>query len=219
MEEVTLPGLELSVGHCVILNDFEKPCGKLVTVVVEIIGKFAYLKYLNAEKELSSYNTGKGIGVRIIDNKLHNITPLEKFGVVACYNPETKLYYCKKVSESVATYKNGEPRQWQESEPYRYKARPTVVKFCLSPTKQMYLVKRKQLILQNGNRVEFVSSCIAGSLKAAETLKRTLRENEVFMGGKRCDSDTIEFNTIEFDTTDADCSCSVVVTVTIEEIK
>lgn len=122
-------GDEIAVGHCVIMNHTEAPCGRLLAVITLIDGKNIFCKYLNAEKELSSYNKlNKGKGMRSI---LDEHTPIEWFGVEVRLEQSGSdvIYSCHPVRESKATYRDGKPRQWQErSFRGRYIARPDVLR-------------------------------------------------------------------------------------------
>ena len=121
-----LPSSDIAVGHCVILNDVDQPCGRLVAVIMAIEGNVAYCNYLNADPLLSSYNQKLGMAIEI-EGGVHNLTPVGKFGVEVNFYPQVKTYCCERISESVATYCNGAPRQWQENVPVQHAARLNVV--------------------------------------------------------------------------------------------
>ena len=123
-----LPSSEIAVGHCVILNDIEQPYGRLIAVIMEMQGNIAFCNYLNADSRLSSFNKKLGM---IVNPEEWNTTPVSKFGVEVSYCPEDGSYCCNRIGESVATYQDGKPRQWQERAPITYTARRGVVKCCI----------------------------------------------------------------------------------------
>ena len=122
---------DIAVGHCVILNDVEQPCGRLVAVIMAIEGGIAYCNYLNADAQLSSYNKKLGMAIQI-EGGIHNMTPVGKFGVEVDYYPQVGTYCCERVGDSVATYRDGKPRKWQENVPLQYTARREVAKVATS---------------------------------------------------------------------------------------
>ncbi len=135
-----LKASEIAVGNCIILNDVEMPSGKLVAVITEMNSDSFYCKYLNADSQLSSYNKGKGMLIRL-DGSLHRPTPVGRFGVRVLYDKTLRLYQCEKVGESSATYKDGKPRSWQEFQPYTYSPRSEVLKHCLPTSMQVDAVE------------------------------------------------------------------------------
>lgn len=128
---IILPSNNIEIGHCVILNDVEKPCGELVAVIVAIDNETAHCKYLNADPRLNPYNKKHGMAI-LLKNGLHNLTPINKFGIQVCYNSKMKKYYCERVGESIATYSDGKLRQWQENIPIFYPARSEIIKITKS---------------------------------------------------------------------------------------
>jgi hypothetical protein len=128
--EVELLSSELSIGHCVILNDVEQPCSRLVAVITNIQGGNAYCKYLCADPKLSSFNKNHGMLIAI-GGGIHNLTPISKFGVTIIYNTLGKFYFCLKTGESSATYKDGKPRQWQETVLRYGTAKPNIANIAL----------------------------------------------------------------------------------------
>ena len=131
LEYNVLLSSEIAVGHCVILNDVDQPCGRLVAVIVAIEGNTAYCNYLNADPQLSSYNQKLGMAIQI-DGGIHNMTPVSRFGVEVNYYPQEGGYCCERVSDSVATYRDGKSRKWQENVPLFYAARRDVAKVATS---------------------------------------------------------------------------------------
>jgi len=116
---------EIAVGHCVILNDVEKPYGRLIAVIMEIQNDIAFCKYLCSDPQLDIYNKKRGMMIGITGG-IHSMTPVAKFGVKVCFNKWQ--YWCEKVGESTATYRDGRPRQWQENVAYNYQYRLEVLK-------------------------------------------------------------------------------------------
>lgn len=106
-----------SVGDCLILNDCEQPCGKLVCVVVDDDGEFYHCQYLNADPAFDSYNNPP------MKNRLERATKIETFGVLI--RAADGEYWCEQRAESKATYHDGKPRKWQEyGGPIKYRTRP-----------------------------------------------------------------------------------------------
>ena len=124
--KATLQVDEVAVGHCVIINDVEQPCGRLVSVVVAVDGDVVVTKYLNADPVLTPYNkTG-------VANRRETVTPCGHFGVSVVVNSDGQ-YLCEPVAESRATYSDGDLRPWQEYGPARwFDARADVLSLALS---------------------------------------------------------------------------------------
>jgi len=127
----TLPCTEIAVGHCVIVNHIEQPCGRLLAVITAIEGDTVRCKYLNAESDLSAYNKRGGMspGCKMV-------TPAGWFGVeVRCERSSASgevLYSCVRISISRATYQDGKIRSWQEyGRLNRYVARHDVLKLAI----------------------------------------------------------------------------------------
>ena len=111
-------------GDCIIINDVEQPCSKLIAVIVGQRGEYYECQYLNADETLNQYNKPP------MRNKLTRATRVEDFGVVLRTTGDK--YWCEQVGDSIATYPDGEPRKWQESGgPYRHTKRPDVFKHVL----------------------------------------------------------------------------------------
>ena len=110
----------VGLGCCVILNDVEQPCARLVGVVVGIEAEFIRTKYLCDDKLLTPYNLHGCVNHRVV------VTPLSDFGVEL--RVEGGVYWCEQVGASVATYPDGTPRKWQEySGPIRHRWREHVM--------------------------------------------------------------------------------------------
>jgi hypothetical protein len=116
------------------MNHTEAPCGRLLAVITAIEGNDIFCKYLNSERELSSYNKlNKGKGMRTI---LNEHTPIEWFGVEVRTSQECSgadvVYWCEPVGDSRATYRDGKTRPWQErGYRGRYVARPDVLRAAM----------------------------------------------------------------------------------------
>ena len=107
----TLPASKIDVGHCVIVNRIEQPCGRLLAVITEVKDVTVRCKYLSIEKELSPWNLDGGMEPGNLV-----VTPVNFFGVEVRYEQSGKdiVYWCDPVGESVATYSDGQIRPWQE---------------------------------------------------------------------------------------------------------
>lgn len=118
-----LPGQQhaiVSLGHCVILNDIEQPCARMIGVVVGIEGEFIRTRYLCADADMTPYNK------RGCVNRREVVTAIEDFGVEL--RSEGNSYWCEKVGDSVARYPDGLRRTWQEhSGPIRHRFRADVM--------------------------------------------------------------------------------------------
>lgn len=128
---IALLSNDIAVGHCVILNDVEQPCGRLVAVIMAIEGNTAFCNYLCADKDLSSHNKKLGMAIAI-DGGIHNMTPVSKFGIEVKFCPQVGTYCCERVGDSIATYRDGKTRKWQENVPLQYAARREVAKVATS---------------------------------------------------------------------------------------
>ncbi len=51
--------------------------------------------------------------VSLAEDSIHNVTPLEKFGVKVYLDRQTASYVCEQVEVSSATYRDGSAREWQ----------------------------------------------------------------------------------------------------------
>lgn len=105
VDEIELNATELRVGCCVIMNDLEQPCAKLIAVVVAINGDDVKCRYLRDADVLKPFRKG-------CVNHVRTITPVGTFGV--CVKALGNEYWCEVVEESSATYQDGKPRRWQD---------------------------------------------------------------------------------------------------------
>ena len=116
-----LRGSEVSIGHCVIVNEFDRPSGDLLAVIVDMKGDDRFWwKYLNADGRLDDFSKGRGFVCYV-----NEATPVQKFGVYVTTNRH--IYLCHKMLKSSATYRDGSARKWQETIPIKYKIRPDVL--------------------------------------------------------------------------------------------
>ena len=120
-----LPAEEIAVGHCVILNDAEQPCGRLVAVITAIEGDVAWCKYLNRNQAMNEFNHGRGMKIER-DSSIHNLTPVGKFSVDVWLDAKGR-YWCEQFQPSEATYRDGKPRAWQGNNGVMYYARQDVL--------------------------------------------------------------------------------------------
>ena len=124
---IALLSSDIDVGHCVIVNDVEQPCGKLVAVVVAVDGDKVITKYLNADQQLTSYNK------RGVTNRRETVTPCGSFGVEVRFEKSTGYYWCEPIREPKSTYPDGKIRPWQERGGIgTYLARPDVLQVAKS---------------------------------------------------------------------------------------
>lgn len=104
MKMKKLPSSRIAPGHCVIVNQFDRPCAKLVAVVLAD-GKCCYLN--------------QAINFRKMDAS--NATPVSDFGIAVMARGDS--YSCVVVGDSVAKYPDGSPRLWQDSQQVQHKRR------------------------------------------------------------------------------------------------
>jgi hypothetical protein len=123
-----LPADKLDVGNCVILNEFDRPCGYLVAVITEVLDDHYYCKYLSEETSLDTYNNANGkLGLRVPKGYNQFPTPVEDFGVRVVYDEKNRLYSCVRFGESKARYPDDSIRHWQENFPFIHPARKSIV--------------------------------------------------------------------------------------------
>lgn len=113
-----LKSTELQTYNCVILNEYDRPSGNLVAVILgEKDGKYI-CKYLNKLLSGSSSNM-------LIDKS--RPVPVSDFGVDVYCDPSCNAYWCEKARDSVAKYRDGSIRLWQENVPFTYVAVPSLL--------------------------------------------------------------------------------------------
>lgn len=123
---------KIAVGHCVIINHVEQPCGKLLSVITSFDKDTVTTKYLNADKTFNPYKKG-------CTNRISEVTPIGLFGVEVFVNLKTEEYCCQKTpfTESIAKYHDGKIRPWQEhGGAHVYKANAKVLKIATKALKQ-----------------------------------------------------------------------------------
>lgn len=105
----------VEVGHCVIINDCDQPCGKLVAVVCHVQDDLVVAKYLSAS-----------IKMNVCKNRRPDLVmPVGRFGVKVVMVGDQ--YWCEKIGESTAVYPDGKHRPWQEyDEPHKQFWKPGV---------------------------------------------------------------------------------------------
>ena len=117
-----LTGSEVKVGHCAIINQFDRPESNLV-VIIQAIDDHAGMvqaKYLSSNfAMISCYGP------------LSNAVPLDKFGVSAV--AYQGIYSCfANDLEPTAVYPDLSPRRWQEKSPVGIKLRSDVFATALA---------------------------------------------------------------------------------------
>lgn len=112
------------VGDCIILNDVEQPCGRMVCVITGNANDLGFysVQYMNADPSFDSYCKPP------MANRLLRATRLEDFGVVL--RNDGTYYWCEQIGSSSAVYPDGEPRKWQEfGGPIKYTIRSSVLPY------------------------------------------------------------------------------------------
>lgn len=100
-DERTLLGSDIRLGHCVIVNEFDRPCARLIAVIDRIEDDFVWCRYLSTTT-----------GVRICVSHGNDVTPIERFGIIAIASHRS--YRIEAFQKSNAKYKDGSERIWQE---------------------------------------------------------------------------------------------------------
>lgn len=108
-------------GDCIIINDIERPCPGLVAVITSKRKGVYFVKYLNADPKLSSYNRPA------MKCALRDATLLSDFGVRLLI--DAMHYWVEIVGYSTARYRDGVIRKWDDPCPGRkYAYRPDVAR-------------------------------------------------------------------------------------------
>lgn len=101
---------KIKIGDYVIMNDADKPCTRLIAQIIELPeGKdFARGQYIC-----------KKVNIREPCGRLSDVTLISDFGVEMAFSSD--MVSTEQVRPSVATYRDGEPRDWQpgDENPYQ----------------------------------------------------------------------------------------------------
>lgn len=117
MNYIELPASEIKSGHLVIINEIDCPYGRLAAMVTKVDGENVTARYFCSEVDMDICTS----------HKLCLVTPLNDFGVVVKHDGVE--FHCDVVSDSVATYEDGEIRRWQErGGPVKWPLRQKVLK-------------------------------------------------------------------------------------------
>ena len=88
------------IGEYVIINEYDKPCTRLVAQVVSVEGDKVKARYIT-----------EGTTLRVCESSLSSVTPVSDFGVLLIF--EGSRVSGIRNGESIATYRDGKPRYWQ----------------------------------------------------------------------------------------------------------
>lgn len=111
-----LAASRVAIGHCVIINDCDRPYGRCVAVVTAVS-----LDGVTAEYLATSVNMAE-----CFNSKTEHVTPVNAFGVKVFATNE--WFGCEQVVNCTrAKYPDGGARHWQESNPVEYDAKPLVL--------------------------------------------------------------------------------------------
>jgi sporulation protein YlmC with PRC-barrel domain len=90
----------VKIGDYVIINDFDKPCTRLIAEVERFEGETVIARYVTT-------------GTRMTHCSAHvsQVTPVWKFGVM--FELKKGHITAAQISPSKATYRDGKPRNWQ----------------------------------------------------------------------------------------------------------
>lgn len=111
-----LAASRVAIGHCVIINDCDRPYGRCVAVVTAVS-----LDGVTAEYLATSVNMAE-----CSNRKFQHVTPINSFGV-RVFVDGNKFHCSSEGSFSAARYPDGGVRHWQESGPVKYDAKPLVL--------------------------------------------------------------------------------------------
>ncbi|MES2662312.1 MAG: hypothetical protein V4629_03320 [Pseudomonadota bacterium] len=99
---------KVTKGSLVIINTTDSPCLNCIAKVTSIKKGTVYAKYI-------SKNMLKKYGNRYCWTSTGMATHIHDFGIeVLKINTEEKTITAKKINNSVATYEDGKPRDWQD---------------------------------------------------------------------------------------------------------
>lgn len=123
---IELPCTEIKVGSLVVVNEFDRPCARLVGVLTELdeTAPGGLARYLDSSLD-GDY------GQRSVSARCP--TPIAAFGVLVLFDHERGMYCIVETGPSCAAYPDGRRRHWQENLPTEWRlASLPVVEFCLS---------------------------------------------------------------------------------------
>lgn len=93
------------IGDLVIVNEFDRPCARLIAEVMDMGLDYLVVEYIDKSLE----HHGK---MRVYD--ISNPTKIEDFGMRLCaYVSDYGFAVCRSVYKPKAVYKNGRERLWQ----------------------------------------------------------------------------------------------------------
>lgn len=115
MTAIELAADKLELGHCVIINDCDQPCAKLLAVVTEVREDKVVAQYLTKDVSMKQCWSS---------NPKH-VTPANWFGVRVLVTSAGVC--CLNGGESKATYPDGKARKWQEYGVMTHAVKPEVL--------------------------------------------------------------------------------------------
>ena len=123
----------INLGEYVIINEFDKPCTRLVAKVTEVNGKRVKARYIT-----------KGTNLKIRTSDTENVMPVHRFGVRLVFDDGQVTGICD--AQSTATYKDGKPRYWQPEHTETHALRPEREQLVMQPqrTEQPQRIQRKR---------------------------------------------------------------------------
>lgn len=120
------------LGDCVIINDVDGPYSANVAVVVGIDRDMIRTRYLNSDARFTMFNRVGCV------NRRKDVTHIHDFGVILVVDGDK--YWCDgHINKSIATYRDGTHRDWQESPPRKHRFRRDV----LSATREELLATKE----------------------------------------------------------------------------
>jgi len=95
---------KIAIGDYIIINDADKPCTRLIALVTEA----------SQEKDfVRAQYICERVNLRECQGRLSNARLVSDFGVEMAFNGDTVS--TEQIRPSIATYPDGEPRNWQPS--------------------------------------------------------------------------------------------------------
>jgi hypothetical protein len=127
---VELLASRVTIGHCVIVNEIDRPGSVLIAVIEAFDGRLTKMRYLS--RNVSTRREG-----HFALGNYERIVPVNVFGVRVLCDPVENHYWTERVNDGEAKYADGSPRAWQD--PYcdsgvqfAVMADPAVLEFALA---------------------------------------------------------------------------------------
>lgn len=112
----------IKVGDFVIINHIDMPSAHLVALVTDIlpIDPRQDFKDPRNRRLICAHYLSESVSINYVSGETWSVTSIKDFGVMINFDSNYSCYHIIKNSrnsESIATYRDGRIRQWQESLP------------------------------------------------------------------------------------------------------